>query len=256
MNGAFQNTKRLAAVIDAIAANSHLGMRQVDLVNATGLNKGTIHRILSGLVSCDLVALDESTSRYFIGPKIVSWSRAGQLQSSLVDQLRPILASICDTLGDTVYLTLKHGNRATYIERFIGSYPLKALPREVGEQRPLGIGAGPLAILAGLDPEAFEATLNEIKPDLKSFGMREHTLRELVKRSQSLGYALHTGEIQEGMVAIGLPLRKGPSIVGAISVAATGQRLTEVKRPVAAQLIRDRILSSGLDLTCNIEPRA
>lgn len=253
MNGEFQNTKRLAAVIDAIAANANLGMRQVDLVNATGLNKGTIHRILAGLVSCDLVALDEANSRYFIGSKIVGWSSAGQFRSSLVEQLRPVLASICETLGDTVYLTLKHGNRATYIERFIGSYPLKALPREIGEQRPLGIGAGPLAILCGLDSEAFEVTLKEIEPDLRNFGMRESTLRSLVDRSRELGFALHTGEIQEGMIAIGLPIRKGPSIVGAISVAATGQRLTEEKRVIAANLIKEQLASSGLDLNCSID---
>lgn len=255
MNGEFQNTKRLAAVIDAIAANAHLGMRQVDLVNATGLNKGTIHRILAGLVSCDLVTFDDASNRYFIGSKIVSWSSAGQLRSSLVEQLRPILASICETLGDTVYLTLKHGNRATYIERFIGSYPLKALPREVGEQRPLGIGAGPLAILCGLESDAFEVTMKEIEPDLRSFGMRESTLRALVDRSRQLGYALHTGEIQDGMVAIGLPIRKGPSIVGAVSVAATGQRLTEEKCAEAANLIKERIISSGFDLSCSIKAK-
>lgn len=252
MNGAFQNTKRISAVIDAIAANSHHGMRQVDLVTATGLNKGTIHRILAGLASCDLVALDEQTGRYVIGPKIISWCSAGQRRSSLVEQLRPVLASICDTLGDTVYLTLKHGNRATYVERFIGSYPLKALPREVGEQRPLGIGAGPLAILAGLDDGAFEATLEEIVPDLRSFGMRERTLRTLVDRARTLGYALHDGEIQEGMVAIGLPVRKGPSIAGAVSVAATAQRLPSEKHPEVVALLRTRIESAGLGLTCDL----
>lgn len=252
MDGTHQNTKRMTAVLDAIAGHPNQGLRLVDLVAATGLQKSTLHRILGGLLDSDLVEQNADTHRFFIGPKILGWASAGRMKHSLVDQLRPVLARICDKLGDTVYLTIKHGNRATYVERYLGSYPLKALPREVGEQRPLGIGAGPLAILAGLDDEAMEMTIAEIRSDIQSYGVRESTLRSLISRSRELGYALHEGEIQDGMVAVGLPLRKGPSIVGAISVAATSQRLPDGKRENVADRIREEVTASDIDLSCEL----
>lgn len=252
MDGTHQNTKRMTAVLDAIAAHPNQGMRLVDLVNATGLQKSTLHRILAGLLESDLIDQNADTHRFFIGPKVLGWASASRMKHGLVDQLKPVLARICDKLGDTVYLTIKHGNRATYVERYLGSYPLKALPREVGEQRPLGIGAGPLAILAGLDDEAMEMTIAEIRSDIQSYGVRESTLRNLIVRARKLGYALHEGEIQEGMVAIGLPLRKGPSIVGAISVAATLQRLPSEKRQFVAETIRREIGTSGIELACEL----
>jgi DNA-binding IclR family transcriptional regulator len=227
-------------------------MRQVDLVEATGLTKATLHRILAGLAQYDLITYDDREHRYFIGPKIHAWSSAGKLKSSVVEKLRPHLEKICEELGDTIYLTLKHGNRATYVDRCMGSYPLQGLPREIGEQRPLGIGAGPLAILAALDGEAFDATIAEVLPDLQSYGMRESKLKELVVRAHSLGFALHTGEIQEGMVALGLPLRKGPSIFGAISVAGTSERLPEDRRVEVADTIRRIVKNSGIDLDCSL----
>lgn len=254
MDGTHQNTKRMTAVLDAIAAHPNHGLRLVDLVEATGLQKSTLHRILAGLLDSDLVDQNADTHRFFVGPKILGWASAGRMKHSLVDQMKPILARICDRLGDTVYMTIKHGNRATYVERYLGSYPLRSLPREVGEQRPLGIGAGPLAILAGLDDEAMEIAIAEIRPDIQSYGIREPTLRKLIERSRELGYALHTGEIQDGMVAIGLPLRKGPSIVGAISVAATSQRLPEDKWQQVATTIRDEVEASETGLSCALTP--
>ncbi|WP_417770054.1 IclR family transcriptional regulator [Stappia sp.] len=252
MNGLHQNTKRLAAVLDAVSAQAPRGVRQFELVDLTGLGKGTLHRILAGLVESDLLEFEAETSRYYIGRKVMSWASAGRMHNSMVDNLRPALDEIGAKTGDTVYLTYKHGNRATYVERVIGTYPLRSLPREIGEQRPLGIGAGPLAMLAGMVEDAREATLREIATDIRSYGISEKTLRALVQRSLKLGYALHDGEIQQGMVAIGLPLRKGPSIVGAISVAGTAERMPIDKHQGVIELVQDAVVSRNVGLVCQL----
>ena len=60
---------------------------------------------------------------------------------------------LAEQTQDTVYLSERRGLEAVCTARALGDYPIKALTLDVGIRRPLGVGAGGLAILCAL-PEA------------------------------------------------------------------------------------------------------
>ena len=60
------------------------------------------------------------------------------------------LAALAESTQDTVYLSERRGLEAICSSRALGDYPIKALTLDVGIRRPLGIGAGGLAILCAL----------------------------------------------------------------------------------------------------------
>jgi len=239
-SGRHQNTRRIAAVLDCLAAYPEHGARLVDICKFSGLGKGTAHRILAGLTDAGLAQQDPDTGRFFIGARIVTWARSGRRKFDLADQLKPALDEICELCGDTVYLAIRQGDEVVYIARREGAYPLKALPVEVGARRPLGIGAAPIAILAFQPPEEIERVMAEHKAERLGFRIGDDLARDLIARAQELNYSLHLGEVLPGMTAVGVPLRDPAGVpFAAISVAAGADRLPPDRREEVVGIIRD-----------------
>ncbi len=229
-------------MLDALADHPNDGLRLTDVVQETGLGKATLHRILAGLVESELVSHDPVSGRFFIGLRIMKWAAAGRKRYGLVKQMKPTLQAICTKSEDTVYLATRLGDEAVYVDRQEGSYPLKALPVEVGARRPLGIGAAPLAILAFQPDAERDRIVSTYKQDRRAFGITQAKLASLIETARQLGYALHDEEITPGMIAIGIPVRDTSGTpIAAISVAASKDRLASARRADVAQLIGDEI---------------
>jgi DNA-binding IclR family transcriptional regulator len=172
----------------------------------------------------------------------MNWAAAGRKRFGLVEQLKPVLQAICETSGDTVYLTVRQGDEVVYIDRREGSYPLKALPVDVGARRPLGIGAAPMAILAFQKEDEIRRVVEAYGGDRLGFGIGRAKLQELIALAKQLGYALHQGEILPGMVAVGVPILDGDGVpFAAISVAAGAARLPHPRTDEIAALIKKEI---------------
>ncbi|MEZ5936465.1 MAG: IclR family transcriptional regulator [Alphaproteobacteria bacterium] len=241
-DGKHQNTRRITAVLDAIARHADQGMRLVDVTRATGLGKGTAHRIIAGLLDSQMVEQDPDSGRFFIGLRVMNWAASGRKRFGLVEQLKPVLQAICEQSGDTVYLTVRQGDEVVYIDRREGSYPLKALPVDVGARRPLGIGAAPTAILAFQDDEEIRRIVETHEEARLGFGIGRAKLEELIALARRLGYALHQGEILPGMVAVGVPVLNAEGVpFAAISVAAGAARLAPPRTDEIAELIKREI---------------
>src|SRR5690606_6556866 len=75
-------------------------------------------------------------------------------------------------------------------------------------RRPLGIGAGALALLSSLpDPEVHHIA-QENASLLPSYGVPDvATLMQLVNRTRGLGYALHSARAAPGIKVIGMAPR-------------------------------------------------
>src|SRR5262249_36878415 len=146
-------------VLKALAANSAEGLRLTDVVNATSLGKATVHRVLSGLVAHGLVDQDKATGRFFLSLKLIGWAMAAGDRFGLARLAAPALAPLPKRTEDTIYLSLRSGDEAICIERREGPFPIKTLTLRVGDRRPLGVGAGSLAMLAFLPDEEVEQVI-------------------------------------------------------------------------------------------------
>ena len=93
--------------------------------------------------------------------------------------------------GDTAYAIVRTGLDSLCIDRQEGDYPVKALMMNTGRRRPMGIGAGSLALLAALPAAEGYSVLQANAVRLRAAG--EGNLDELtneVERYRQQGYAL------------------------------------------------------------------
>ena len=229
--GMHQNVGRAAAVLSALAGAVEGGLRFADVVRATGLGKGAAHRVLAGLVAYGLVEKDEATGRFFLGIEMVSWTAAAANRFGLAERAAPELLRLCQSTEDTVYLLLRIGNETVCIDRFEGAYPIKTLTMHVGDRRPLGVGAGPLALLAFLDDEERERILAAQPNAGVSFGVDDEKRREMIDVSRKAGYGLNDNQMMSGMSGVGVPIRREDGIpIAAVTVACVSERLKSPRR--------------------------
>lgn len=229
--GLHQNIGRATLVLSTLANASTHGLRLTDVVQATGLGKATVHRVLAGLVTYGLAEQDEATGRFFLGMKIVSWASAAANRFGLARLAEPALQRLCEKTQDTIYLAIRVGDEAVYLDRREGTFPIKTLTVNVGDRRPLGVGAAPLALLAFLPDEEREELVSAKGDARTEFGVDELALREMMDASRELGYALNDGKIIAGMSAVAVPVfGRDERPLAAISVAAVSTRMQAPRR--------------------------
>lgn len=229
------NIQRATMVLSALAEASVHGLRLTDISRVTGLGKATSHRILAGLVAHGLVEQDEERGCFFIGLQLLSWATAAGNRFGLAHCARPFVMRLADETADTVYLSLRSNDEAICIGRYEGAFPIKTLTLNVGDRRPLGIGAGSLALLAFLPDDEIDRVLLAGRKARETYGIDDRELREMIAQAQEQGFAMNYERLIPGMSAIGIPVRgPGNRYVAAVSIAAISKRL---ERPRLDELV-------------------
>jgi DNA-binding IclR family transcriptional regulator len=109
---------------------------------------------------------------------------------------RPALDRIADAAGDTAFASVREGPTAVRVARAVGAFPIKTLALGVGDRRPLGVGAGSLALLSGLDDGAVRRAIGANAHGLRGYpGFGAAELPALVERTRRDGYALNEGRL-------------------------------------------------------------
>jgi DNA-binding IclR family transcriptional regulator len=125
------------------------------------------------------------------------------------------------------------------LDRREGSFPIKTLTLRVGDRRPLGVGAGSLAILAFLPDEEVERVIAAQGADQARYGIDEMTMRDMITTARQLGYSVNDERLIRGMSAIGVPVRRpNGQPFAALSVAAISSRLQLPRRESIATSLK------------------
>ncbi len=246
--GAHQNVARVSLILSALADASRTGLRLTDLVRATGLSKTVAHRFLAGMMQHGLVELDELSGRYFLGLSMIVWSASAGNRYGLARAAEPTLDRLAKITGDTVYLMLRHGDECVCIDRREGDYPIRTLTIDVGDRRPLGAGAGPLAILAFLQDAEIENILPRIADPLAAFKFDLTDIRLLVEATRKKGFATIDNRINPGMSGVSVPIRRQDGApFAALNVVAVSDRMADERRSWIAKEIASE--ASALEQT-------
>jgi DNA-binding IclR family transcriptional regulator len=224
-------------------------LRLSDITEASGLNKATTLRLIETLMAEGFVVRDPLTKRYCLGDEALILGMAMQGRDHIRDHVRPWLVQLAALSGDTVLLSTRHGLESVCIDREFGSFPIRANYLEIGSRRPLGAGAGSLAILAWLPDPEIETVLNVLEPMFKKRYPRitRKLLMQEITLARERGYAVLLDVVVDQMGGIAVPIFGSDARpIGAISVAALSPRITK-RLPLLLPLLK----KAGLELSAN-----
>ena len=217
-----QAVARAAALLREIAASHESGAALADLAAKLSLERPTAHRILQRLVMEKLVVQEPKSRHYLLGPLVYELGLAAKPANDMQGVVGDACARIASECGDTVFSIIRSGLDSLCVERYEGSYPVKALLMNPGRRRPMGIGAGSLALLSAMPQENAAKILEENKNRLKQAG--EGALQETlsdIKRFAGQGYALRQPVDAPEILSLSVPvLNAYRTPIYAISISA------------------------------------
>lgn len=223
-----QTVDRAVAVLNLLSGSGPGGLRLVDVQAKLRLSKPTAHRLLMSLVSHGLVDQDETTRRYRLGSRlaVLAWS-VPQRRPDFGRLTSPAAQRLAQRSGDTVFVMACDGLDSVCVGRETGSFPIKALTIEVGTRRPLGVGAGGMAVLGAMPPDEARRSIDTVAQKLKDYPL---TSPEVILRgadqARRLGYSVSDGQVATGVRAIAVAVRDARGVpVGSIGIAAIRSRM-------------------------------
>lgn len=230
--GTFEGLDRGLAVAEFVVSHGHVSLAEV--MEHLGLAKATAYRALITLEARGWVSRDSAEGGY--RPGAVLLRMLGAPQSDLVRTVAEApLQKLVDEVGETANLGLLVGNALIY-EKVIESTQSLRMRAEEGTVAELHMTALGRAFLSQVDPAEVDERLGAGPYPKKT----DRTLTDradvitAVEQARSSGYAMETGETEEGAGCIAVALRDGNGkVIGAVSVAGPIDRL-EVQKMSAA----------------------
>lgn len=238
-----QSIERVVQMLRIVASRGRGGMRIGEIAATSGLPQSTCFRMLHRLEAEGLLNRDMHTRKYYLGPLLYELGLLARPRYRLSELCDGALQKLAEVTQDTIYLSERSGLEAVCTHRALGDYPIKSLALDVGIRRPLGVGAGGLAILCALPPDEAESIIDANAPKYEKYGfVTAPYLREAIKVGRDKGYAFLDSVVTPGTAAIGIAFPPDNPIA-AISVAAISGRLESHRRDEVARLMRPQIRS-------------
>lgn len=234
-----QSVERSFRLLKEVASRHVQGASLPFLVAASRLHRTTAHRLLRCLVRQGALHHDDASGRFFLGPLLAELGTVLKPQPDLKARFGAAVARVAAETGDTTFLIARSGNDAVCLDRQFGSYPIKAIVVEIGTRRPLGIGAGSLAIFSALPDEESARIARENARRLADFGRRPESLLRSARAVRRLGYASGPVHGVDTAIAVGVPvLDPSGAPVAGLSVAAIASRMSRQRQQAVARRLR------------------
>jgi DNA-binding IclR family transcriptional regulator len=224
----YGTVERTIEMLRLLATAGRYGLALTQVASAAKLPHPSAHRLLRRLIAERMVVQRDSDKRYMLGPLSMELGFAASLIYDLRDPCRPILERLAAEIGDTVYLTVRSGSESVCADRFEGMAPIRVVTLEVGSRRPLGLGAGGLAILAAIPSDEREFTIAYLaRRHSETKSLQPSELRGAIDTCRRRGYALIHSQVTLGTTAVGVAILDTlNNPIAAISVAAVDNRMS------------------------------
>jgi IclR family KDG regulon transcriptional repressor len=222
--------ERQVALLDAISDAPDVGASITELCSATGLAKGTVHRMLEALQEHRMVVQDEGSKRWRLGPRVAFWAGRYLEGPASLSPLRGFVRQLSKETQFFSYLTI--------IDR--GELVCVAVERperkaqffvQLGSRIPVLSAAGARALLA-YEPEDVVWPLVERAvaedPRTRVETVTVASYLEELEETRRRGYAQCMEELEVGVSAIGAPVFNARSHpVASLTVVAPTPALLE-----------------------------
>ena len=205
----------------------HLGdngpeLSVTQLSSDLGLNKTTVHRLLSAMQKFHLIEQNPFNEKYRLGLKFHELGARTLLTRSLQSEVRPFLVELARRSNESVSLAVPGAGGVICLDRIDSPNSIITVRTLIGERFPAHCTAAAKVILAWLpQPEAYAIIFRN--------GMKLYTpltigsLRKLkiaLDLTRRRGYATDHEELEKGLSGIAAPiLYKGGRIIAALGMA-------------------------------------
>jgi DNA-binding IclR family transcriptional regulator len=212
-----------------------------DIVAATGLAKTTVIRLVQTLEQSGL--LWATSSGYMAGPGLWRWAHLARRSWELPPETQRMMRDLAARERETVNVYVARDIVRVCIAQQESPQPLRHVVH-VGDELPLWAGASAKVLLRNASP----ALLARVARSSPYGDGHVRRLQEWIDDAAQKGYAVSTGEREEGLSAVAVPiLGRSGTVIAALTLSGPSVRFTEERADgfvkallAAAQQISER----------------
>lgn len=198
------------------------------------LNPSTATRILATLEKRKYIIRNSETKKYQLGPQILCLIPPSVRSFELTNVAPPYMKQLFDLFNESVTLYVLLDGQRVCVDRIETSHALRRVVN-IGDRLSLTRGASGKILLASL-PEDLKQTIWSADPAIPF---------DELAQIQKQGYAISTGEREEGVTAIAAPIFDANNkVIAALAIAGPTIRLTKA--------VRERMLPSVIQTAKDI----
>lgn len=224
-----QTVGRALRLLAHFAERPVTGWTLTELAHVLELSKSTVARLLTTLVAGKFLERRED-NRYHLGAVAIALGGAALSAIEIRSAALPAMRHLTEATGETSLLHVVRNDASCCVEKIESRLPVR-VSYDIGSRGPLHAGASGKGLLAFLPSAEIDRILARIES-------RANLLREL-EEARGRGYAESSGELDEGVSAVGVPLfDAGGTVVAGLTLVCPGVRWTGAhrKRCISATL--------------------
>lgn len=220
-----QSAERTFAILECVGAAEN-PMPLAQIARATGLNRGTVFRLLAVLTRLGWIHKDAADGTYTLGYKVFALGhRQGQLETN-TRHAQPFIRRLAWDIGETVHLAALEGRQVIYCDK-VEPPEGHPVPTAIGmrlDAHATGVGK---AVLAWQETDEVRQLFRQ--PPMHVYTPRtiatiEGLLREL-STIRERGYATDEGEMIPGLNCVAAPVMNAVGRAAlAVSVSGPASR--------------------------------
>lgn len=216
---------RYATVLDALAAAPG-GLTLIEVVRATGLPRGTAHRLLAALRGVGFIAGRDGRKVYVLGPRLLRLLHLGQEPAAVEAAVRPLLDGLTARFKETAFLAKLAGREVRSVAMETPDSENQSYVQP-GRLMPVHATASAKAIWAYQEAGAVARVLAEPRARFtEKTRSGEAELRADLERVRQSGFAVCDGELDPGVLSYACPVHlDGAGVLYAIGMVGLSQRL-------------------------------
>ena len=231
-------------ILTYLASSPNKSESLVNLNDFTKLPKSTLIRLLTVLENNRFVTKIDDSNRYRLGSAVVDLAASYDRNSSIRELTTPFLRSLATGIGHTVELGVLENYKLTLINVQQSDRNLR-FHSKIGSSWPINCTSLGKILLAGLnDNKAYELLMNSapFEQRTNSTLIAPEEIMADVARSKIRGYAISQEEHNEGVCALGVPIRNNDTVLNwktAISITGPVGEMTGSKKSVLVNQLKE-----------------
>jgi DNA-binding IclR family transcriptional regulator len=228
------------SLIELLAAAGPSGLALREVVEESGLNKPSAHRMLHALMHRGFAEQDAS-QRYRLGSRPVVLVEQFLKEENLPALLRPALLTISHEVQELVHLGILEAPNVLYLDKVEPDRTIRVWSRVGRQARALTTALGRAMVAAegtpddGLDAYAVDAD-----------DLTVARFRDAVARARTRGYAAEQEENEAGISCVAVALRRSTGRPIAVSITGPSTRMTPARIDELGALLRSSLAASEL----------
>lgn len=190
----------------------------------TGYPTSTVQRLVANLVAEEF--LDRVGDRVKIGARVAYWAAPVSSSMGILDAVSPALESLRDASGETACFFRREGPYRVCVAI---AETRHAIRREmhVGKVVPLHVGSAGRVLMAWDDDALQQVLASELTRFTDATVTDPEVLRASVEDARRMGFAVTSGERDEGATGVAAPVFDSHGrVVGALMISGPSFRLT------------------------------